>query len=397
MGVVITGIGLRSALGDAHQTQQHLFQGRSGVQLYQPFPELPPLPLALIGAHPQTLPALVPPLVQATLTDASLAPPLPNWGVVVGSSRGCQGNWEQMGRGEQLLNPWFSHLPATAATLTAQILQTPGPVSAPMAACGTGLWAIAQGYHWIQQGQCPQVIAGAVEAPITPLTLAGFARMGALAKTGCYPFDRQREGLVLGEGGALFCLESHRAAQARNALIYGEILGVGLTCDAYHVSAPDPSGQGARAAILQSLERAHLNPRDIDYIHAHGTGTQRNDHQEAQVLTDLFPHRPPVSSTKGGTGHTLGASGALGIAVCLWALRSQTLPPSIGLQLLAFPELNMVRRAKRARIHHTLCLSFGFGGQNLAIILRLHRPDPPQDQPLTSDTVSLSSDPLGLG
>lgn len=370
MGVVITGMGLRSALGDAHATQQHLFAGKSAIQVCQPFPELPPLPLALIGDRPQTLPALLPPLVQAALTDAALTPPLPTWGVVVGSSRGCQGDWEQMRRGEQPLDSWFTHLPATAATLTAQILRTRGPVAAPMAACGTGLWAIAQGYDWIQQGQCEQAIAGAVEAPITPLTLAGFARMGALAATGCYPFDRQREGLVLGEGGALFCLESHRAAQARNALIYGEIIGVGLTCDAYHVSAPDPSGQGARAAILQCLKRARLKPADIDYIHAHGTSTRRNDHQEAAVLTALFPHRPPVSSTKGATGHTLGASGALGVAVCLWALRSQTLPPCVGLQDLAFPELNIVRHATKATIHHTLCLSFGFGGQNLAVILR---------------------------
>ncbi|MEA5420325.1 beta-ketoacyl-ACP synthase [Spirulina sp. CCNP1310] len=370
MGVVITGIGLCSALGDAHQTQQHLLRGKSGIRLSQPFPALPPLPLALMGDQPQTLPALIPPLVQATLTDASLTPPLPNWGVVVGSSRGCQGNWERMGDGGQPLTTWLSHGPDTGATLTAQILQTPGPVAAPMAACATGLWAIAQGYHWIQQGQCQQVIAGAVEAPITPLTLAGFARMGALAQTGCYPFDQHREGLVLGEGGALFCLESQRAAQARGAQIYGEIIGVGFTCDAYHVSAPDPSGQSARAAIVQCLERARLTPAEIDYIHAHGTSTQRNDQQEAAILSALFPHRPPVSSTKGATGHTLGASGALGVAVCLWALRSQTLPPSVGLRDLAFPELNIVRQATKAQIHHTLCLSFGFGGQNLALTLR---------------------------
>lgn len=370
MGVVITGIGLRSALGDAHATQHRLFAGKSGIRFYQPFPELPPTPLALTNPSPQTLPALVPPLVRTTLTDASLTPPLPDWGVVVGSSRGCQGNWEFMACGEQSLDPWLTYLPDLGATLTAQILQTHGPVAAPMAACGTGLWAIAQGYHWIQQGQCERVMAGAIEAPITPLTLAGFARMGALAETGCYPFDRQREGLVLGEGGALFCLESEAAALARNAVIYGEVIGAGFTCDAYHVSAPDPSGQGARAAILQCLERARLTPAEIDYIHAHGTSTRRNDHQEAAVLTALFPHAPPVSSTKGATGHTLGASGALGVAVCLWALRSQTLPPCVGLRDLAFPELNIVRQATKAHIRHTLCLSFGFGGQNLALVLR---------------------------
>lgn len=370
MGVVITGLGLRSALGDAIQTQHRLFAGESGIRQHQPFPELPPTPLALINHAPQTLRGLIPPLLWATLTDAALTPPLADCGVVLGSSRGSQGHWEQMGRGEQPLAPWLTYLPDTGATLAAQILQTLGPVTAPMAACATGLWAIAQGYHWLQQGQCQQAIAGAVEAPITPLTLTGFARMGALATTGCYPFDRHREGLVLGEGGALFCLESEAAALARNAVSYGEIIGVGFTCDAYHVSAPDPSGQGARAAILQCLAAAGLAPTDIDYIHAHGTSTARNDAQEAAALSAIFPHRPPVSSTKGATGHTLGASGALGVAVCLWALRSQTLPPCVGLRDLAFPELNIVRQATKAHIHHTLCLSFGFGGQNLALALR---------------------------
>jgi 3-oxoacyl-[acyl-carrier-protein] synthase II len=158
-----------------------------------------------------------------------------------------------------------------------------------MAACATGIWAIAQGFELIQTGQCQRVIAGAVEAPITPLTLAGFDRMGALASTGSYPFDRNREGLVLGEGGAVLVLESAQLAKQRSASVYGQLLGFGLTCDAHNVSSPAPGGKSAIAAVKQCLERSHLSPTDINYIHAHGTSTQLNDQNEAQLIQCLFP------------------------------------------------------------------------------------------------------------
>jgi 3-oxoacyl-[acyl-carrier-protein] synthase II len=218
------------------------------------------------------------------------------------------------------LEHWLDTLPHQAAIATARQIGSDGPVLAPMAACATGIWAIAQGFELIQTGQCQRVLAGAVEAPITPLTLAGFDKMGALARTGSYPFDRHREGLVLGEGAAVLVLESAKLARQRSASIYGQVLGFGLTCDAYHVSAPEPmkSAKALRgaiasiAAVKQCLERSHLSPTDIDYIHAHGTGTQMNDQNEAQLIQWLFPQGVPVSSTKGATGHTLGSIWSVG-------------------------------------------------------------------------------------
>jgi 3-oxoacyl-[acyl-carrier-protein] synthase II len=240
-----------------------------------------------------------------------------------------------------------------------------------MAACATGLWAIAQGYDLIQSGEYDQVLAGAVEAPITPLTLTGFEQMGALAQTGVFPFDRDREGLVLGEGGAIFVLEAEDSARRRNAQIYGRIAGFGLTADGYHVSAPEPCSRAAIAAVTQCLHRSHLQPEDIHFIHAHGTATQLNDQNEARLIQTLFPADIPVSSTKGATGHAIGASGTLGLAFCLRALQQQQLPPTVGLTHPEF-DLNFVRRARTATVQQVLCLSFGFGGQNAAIALASH-------------------------
>jgi 3-oxoacyl-[acyl-carrier-protein] synthase II len=237
-----------------------------------------------------------------------------------------------------------------------------------MAACATGIWALFHGFELIQQGRCEQVLAGAIETPITPLTLAGFAQMGALATSGCYPFDVRREGLVLAEGGAIFLLESLESAQKRQAFIYGQILGFGLTCDANHVSAPARDNRAALKAILDCLDRAHLAPAEIDYIHAHGTSTILNDAREAELIRTVFPSGVPVSSTKGATGHTLGASGSLGVAFSLMALQQQILPPCVGLKQKAF-ELDLIVTPRRRPVRRVLCLSFGFGGQNGALAL----------------------------
>jgi 3-oxoacyl-[acyl-carrier-protein] synthase II len=192
--------------------------------------------------------------------------------------------------------------------------------------------------------------------------------MGALASTGCYPFDQQRQGMVLGEGGAVLVLELASLAAQRGASIYGELLGFGLTADAHHVSAPDLDQRAALTAITQALHRACITPAQVGYLHAHGTATDRNDRHEASLIQTLFPKALPISSTKGATGHTIGASGALGAVICLLAMRHQQLPPCTGLSSPAF-DLNVVRHAQTANIRYSLCLSFGFGGQNAAIVL----------------------------
>lgn len=385
MQVVVTGIGLVSSLGNSLETSwQNLIYGKSGIKLCQPFLKheahgdalLPPRPLALIAQQPANLTKLTRLVVASALKDAGLAPPLPDCGVVIGSSRSQQATWELLARqmyGDNLpakvdLEQWLDTLPHMNAIAAARQIQSRSLVLAPMNACATGIWAIAQAVELVKTGQCQRVIAGAVEAPITPLTLAGFKQMGALASTGAYPFDRCREGLVLGEGAALLVLESAELAKQRDAKVYGQILGFGLTSDAYHANSPEPGGRSAIAAVKQCLDRSHLSPTDINYIHAHGTATRLNDQHEAQLIQYLFPQGIPVSSTKGATGHTLGASGALGAAFCLMALQEQIMPPCVGLQTPEF-DLDLVTAPRQAEIKNVLCLSFGFGGQNAAIAL----------------------------
>ena len=378
MTVAVTGIGLRSALGDLSHSWQALLQGQSGIRLAQPFPAFPPLPLGLIHAQPSTLADLVPAIALEALADAGLEAKTENWGVVVGSSRACQGQWEHWVQHPEGLNAehqpehpgeqWLASLPHQAALLASQVLPQVAVIQSPMAACATGLWAIAQGCELIRSGMCQQVLAGAVEAPVTPLTLAGFQQMGALAATGCYPFSEEREGLVLGEGGVLFVLESLAQAQTRQVPIYGVISGWGFTCDAYHVSAPAPDNHSAILAVKQAIARSGLATDPIDLIHAHGTATQLNDQREAQLIQSLFPASVRIMATKGATGHTLGASGVLGMAFSLLALKDQQLPPVVGLKTPAFP-LNFAVPKSPLSLRHALCVSFGFGGQNAAVML----------------------------
>ncbi|MEL6930262.1 MAG: beta-ketoacyl-ACP synthase [Cyanobacteria bacterium J06600_6] len=374
MDVVVTGIGLRSCLGSLLTTWSSILQRKSGIRSWQLFADLPTYPLGLINSQPSKILRLTQELLLDTLQDADLQVPLNKTGVVIGSSRGCQAIWEDLAAeiyqsesNDPELN-WLQTLPHQPAVITAKYLQTSEPVLAPMAACATGIWALARGYELIQTGRCDRVIAGAVETPLSPLTLAAFERMGALASTGCYPFDRDREGLVLGEGGAMFVLETAKSAGDRNAKVYGKIKGFGLTCDAYHVSAPQAVNGSAARAIKQSLERSGLEAQDIDYIHAHGTSTVLNDRHEANLIQHIFPHQVAVSASKGATGHTLGASGAINTALTLMAMKQGYLPPCVGLKNLEF-DLNIVTQAREAEINRAMCFSFGFGGQNAVITL----------------------------
>ncbi|MCE2697752.1 MAG: beta-ketoacyl-ACP synthase [Nostocales cyanobacterium LE14-WE4] len=373
--VVVTGIGLVSALGKSLEASwRDLLLGKTGIKLHQLFPELGIIPLGLIAEKPFLLNTLTEIVVNSALQDAQLITPLPDCAVVIGSSRSYQASWEIMARqmyqqeAELNLDNWLNTLPQMNAIAVARQIGATAAVLAPMAACATGIWAIAQATMLIKTGQYQRAITGAIEAPITPLTIAGFRQMGALAKTGAYPFDLQREGLVLGEGGAVLILESAELATQRQAKIYGEILGFGLTADAYHGNSPEPSGKSAIMAIKQCLERSHISPTDIDYIHTHGTATQLNDRIESKIIQHLFSPKLAISSTKGSTGHTLGASGALGVAFSLMALQNQILPPCVGLQQPEF-NLNFITSAQESKIQQVLCFSFGFGGQNAVIAL----------------------------
>ncbi|NEQ38732.1 MAG: beta-ketoacyl-ACP synthase [Okeania sp. SIO3I5] len=379
MKVVVTGIGLISALGNLEQSWERLLKGKSAIELHQPFAELPPLPLGIIDSQPVDLTRLTNQVVETAVKSSGLTLPLSECGVVIGSSRGYQGMLEKLAKKQLTGNSqpnnlekdsssFIDLLPHQPAILTANYIGTKGTVLAPMAACATGIWAIARAVELIEVGQCQQVIAGAVESPITPLSITGFRKMGALAQTGAYPFDCSREGLVLGEGAAIFVLESGEFARQRSAKIYGEIRGLGLTNDASYGNAPDLNGKSAMLAIAQCLTRSGLSAEDIDYVHAHGTATELNDRHEANLIQKIFPQKVAVSSTKGATGHTLGASGALGAAFCLMAIEHQVLPPCVGLNESEF-DLDLVRYARQSQVENVLCLSFGFGGQNAALVL----------------------------
>lgn len=381
--VVVTGMGLVSSLGPTlDSTWERLLAGESGIDIYHPFPEIPPQPLALVGHQPSYIETVLTQAVSAACQDAALPTSLDDCGVVIGSSRGFQAQWERQawaGRTPIHNHQQNSTLPVnfadigylysvSPATVVAQYLGTHGPLLAPRAACATGIWAIAQGAELIRNGYCDRVVVGAVEAPVTPLTLAGFKKMGAMAQSGAYPFDQRREGFVLGEGAAILVLETEAEAQQRQAHIYGQVLSMGLTVDAYHMSAPEKSRQWARVAVNDCLRRSGLQSSDIDYIHAHGTATHLNDQAEASVIKTLFPPTVAVSSAKGAIGHTLGASAALGAALCLMALSQNVLPPCVGLQNPAF-NLNFVREPVECNSQTALCFSSGFGGQNTVLAL----------------------------
>lgn len=373
--VWVTGLGIVSGLGpDLSKHWQRLIAGESGIRLAQPYSELPPLPLALIHDYPADFRALLRQTVAVAVDDAGLALPLPDCGVVVGSSRSQQATLETFAKAwiaEQQAPEaagWWGALPHMGAIATAHQLQSQGPVRAPMAACATGILALYQGMELIQRGECQQVVVATVETPITPLTLAGFQQMGAMAETGCYPFDKHREGLVLGEGAAVLVLEAAASAQQRGAKPYGQLLGVGLTADAYHMSAPDPQQRGAERALKDCLQRSGLTADDVDLIHAHGTSTRLNDASEANLIQRQFQRDIPVISTKGATGHTLGASGAMGAIFSLLAMQHQQIPPCVGLKTPEF-SLKLPMQPLNYRIERALCFSFGFGGQNGVLAL----------------------------
>lgn len=384
--VVVTGIGLTTALGPtAKATWQKLEAGRSAIALHQPFLDLEPLPLAMRSQQPEPLKNLTKRVARAAWLDAKLDPDGAgsmvknqpglgfDCGVVIGSSRSHLRDWEAMTARlgnvvDTVDGDWLAALPHNPALTVARSVGAKGPLLAPVAACATGVWALAQAADLIRSGQCQRAIAGAVESPITPLTIAGFRKMGALATTGCYPFDQRREGFVLGEGGAVLVLESAALAAERGAEVYGKILAAGITNDSHHVSSFDPSYAMGERAVAMCLQRSGLIANDIDAVHVHGTSTQQNDRMEASLIHQLFSRQKeiPLMATKGATGHTLGASGALIVALSLMSIKAQQLLPCVGLQQPDF-DLNYVRQTQRTRLEKMLCFSFGFGGQNAVL------------------------------
>lgn len=248
-----------------------------------------------------------------------------------------------------------------------------GPLVLIANACASGANAIGHAWELIHTGKAERVLTGGYDA-ISHLVFSGFDSLQALSVTQCRPFDAQRDGLALGEGAAVLAIESLSAAEKRHATILGEIVGYGAGTDVHHLTQPQPQGDAALASMRAACSRANLEPEQIGYVNAHGTGTPLNDSAEAGAINrwaGKHAKNLPVSSTKASIGHLLGAAGAVEAAICLMALRGQWLPPTSTLQtpdpLCEFP---IVRVPTAASFEHALTNSFGFGGANASLILK---------------------------
>jgi len=248
-----------------------------------------------------------------------------------------------------------------------------GPVTIIANACASGANAIGHGWQLVRKGHADRVLAGGYEA-LCQLVFCGFDSLQALSPTQCRPFAAERDGLALGEGAALLALEPLEHAQKRGAEILGEITGYGAVTDTHHIAQPHPLGNAAYGAMMAACVSAGICPEQVDYVNAHGTGTPLNDSSEAAAINRWAGARAatlPVSSTKAGVGHMLGAAGAVEAIVCLMALREQWLPPQIGSPeadpVCQFP---LVRQPADARVRTVLSNSFGFGGANAALIMK---------------------------
>lgn len=249
-----------------------------------------------------------------------------------------------------------------------------GPCESLATACATGTHAIGAAARWIQWGICDAVVAGGSEAAMTPIAITGFGNMKALSPTGVSrPFDVNRDGFVIAEGGAVVVLEEWSQAEARGANILGEVLGSASLADAHHITAPAPEGEGALRCMRAALQDAGVAASDIAHINAHGTSTALNDAAEAEGIAKLFGTPGPiVTSTKGVTGHSLGAAGALEAVAVLLAMQHGVVPPTDGLEHYdpALPPIDVVQGEPRAWTPGpSLSNSFGFGGHNGTLVL----------------------------
>jgi 3-oxoacyl-[acyl-carrier-protein] synthase II len=256
-----------------------------------------------------------------------------------------------------------------------------GPNISSVSACATSTHSIGDAYHIILRGDADAMIAGGTESTITPLGIGGFAVMRALSdrndspQAASRPFEKNRDGFVMGEGAGIVILEEYESAKKRGAKIYAEVAGYGLTGDAYHLTAPAPGGEGAARCMRMALNKAGLNPEDVNYINAHGTSTPMNDLYETMAIKTTFGDHAKklmVSSTKSMTGHALGAAGGLEAVYTLMAMESGVIPPTINYQE-PDPECDLdfvPNTARDAKITAALSNNFGFGGTNATLLFR---------------------------
>lgn len=309
-------------------------------------------------------------------------------GVIVGSGMGGMASIEYyhsvlIEKGPRRISPFF--IPMTIINLASGQISirfgAKGPNSAPVTACAAGTNAIGDAFKIIQRGDADVMITGGAESVITPLAIGGFCSMKALStrnhepRKASRPFDRDRDGFVMGEGSGIVILEELESALKRGAHIYAEIIGYGMSGDAYHMSTPAPNGEGAARCMAMALRDSGIGPSEVNYINAHGTSTKYGDELETIAIKTVFgdhAYKLRVSSTKSMTGHLLGAAGGVEAVVSVLALYRGIIPPTINLDNPdAGCDLDYVpNRAVEARFNVVMSNSFGFGGTNACIVFR---------------------------
>jgi 3-oxoacyl-[acyl-carrier-protein] synthase II len=390
--VAVVGAGIVSPLGfGLDETAQSMREGRDCITPVTMFPvdrcrcqtagQVANGPLAganRFTAHPERLHRVARMMIlamkEALDQTGNFKPEL----TVVGTTSGGMTFGEQYYRGLKTNGRSSRHAPTLIANYTPQKpvmdAQEAFGVSAPCQiianACASGTNAIGHAFECVRSGKFQRVLTGGYDA-ISELVFVGFDSLQASTPEKCRPFDRDRSGMVLGEGAAVFALENLETARARGARILAEIIGYGISTDNHHLTQPDPSGSGPRRAMEDALKSAGVNADKVDYINAHGTATVFNDAAEGKAIAELFPN-VPVSSSKSMIGHSLGAAGAIEAVVCMLALQSQILPPNINFRSSDQDlDLNIVANESRnAKIDIALSNSFGFGGTNASVLIQ---------------------------
>ena len=311
-------------------------------------------------------------LSQARAQDPEFNPELAVIGTTSGGMSFGQDYYRTLQRHADLRKSprWIANYPPQKPVIDAfEAFGISAPCQIIANACASGTNAIGHAFECVRSGKCDRILTGGYDA-LSELVFVGFDSLQASTPEKCRPFDRDRSGMVLGEGAAILALENFEAAQARGAKILAEITGYGISTDNHHLTQPDPSGSGPRRAMEQALQRANRTPAEVDYINAHGTATAFNDAAEGKAIRDLFGN-VPVSSTKSMIGHSLGAAGAIEAIICLLALQEQLLPANINFRTSDEAlDLDIVANEYRpARSDVVLSNSFGFGGTNASILL----------------------------
>jgi 3-oxoacyl-[acyl-carrier-protein] synthase II len=406
--VVVTGLGVVSPVGnDVATTWRSLLEGKSGaapitkfdtanfpvrfaaeVKGFDPFQYMDRKEAKRADQYTQYAVAAA---TQA-MTDAGFGDSVgydpDRTGVILGSGIGGLKSFEEQHdvyreRGPGKISPFF--IPMFIADIAAGIVSmrfnAKGPNYATVSACATSAPASGDAFRTIQYGDADIVISGGAEATVTPMAIGGFANMKALSErndspsTASRPFDKDRDGFVMGEGAGVVILEELEHARRRGARIYAEVVGYGATGDAHHLTAPAPEGEGAQRAMRRAMQDAGLTPADVQYVNAHGTSTPANDFNETRAIKSVFGEdaaRLNVSSTKGATGHMLGAAGGVEFVFSTLSVRDGVIPPTINYQT-PDPDcdLNYTPNTPVER-HVTAALSnsFGFGGHNVSLAVR---------------------------